>query len=100
MNSGPGCTPCIKSAPTKRAMTMLDGNPSERSGIKAPAVAELLADSGPATPSIAPLPNFSGWRERRFSIAYDANEDIAPLGPGRMPMKKRTMEPLTMGEKL
>jgi len=27
----------------------------------------LLADSGPATPSIAPLPNCSGWLETFFS---------------------------------
>ena len=33
----------------------------------APAVAELFAASGPATPSIAPWPNCSGWRESCFS---------------------------------
>ena len=34
----------------------------------APDVAALFADSGPATPWITPVPNFSGVFERRFSI--------------------------------
>ena len=41
----------------------------ESSGMKAPAVDALFADSGPATPAMAPLPNFSGLREIRFSMA-------------------------------
>ena len=40
-----------------------NGMPSTNSGMKADWQAALLADSGPATPSMAPWPNFSGWRE-------------------------------------
>ena len=46
-----------------------DGTPRASIGTKAPEVAELFADSGPATPSIAPCPNFSGCLETRRSIA-------------------------------
>ena len=44
----------------KSAMIALVGIPSESNGINEPAVAELFAASGPATPSITPVPNFSG----------------------------------------
>ena len=50
-------------------MTALAGMPSVRSGMKAPPAAALLADSGPATPSMAPLPNRSGYLDARFSTA-------------------------------
>jgi hypothetical protein len=33
-------------------MTAFEGNLRDKSGMKAPAVAELLADSGPAKPSL------------------------------------------------
>ena len=36
------------------------GSPSVRSGTRTPVTAELLVASGPATPSIAPVPNSSG----------------------------------------
>jgi hypothetical protein len=51
-------------------MTTLAGMPNVNRGMKAPPVAELLADSSPATPSIAPLPNLSGCFEMLFSMAY------------------------------
>ena len=35
----------------------------------APTAPELLADSGPATPSGAPFPNLSGVLDIRFSMA-------------------------------
>ena len=37
-------------------------------GASTPAAAALFAASGPATASMAPLPNSSGFLERRFSI--------------------------------
>ena len=52
--SGPGCRPWITSAPSRMAVAGENGMPSESSGTMAPAVAPLLAASGPATPSIAP----------------------------------------------
>ena len=52
ISSGPGWTPWITNAPSIRAVTPLMGIPSVSSGIIEPAVAALLAVSGPATPSI------------------------------------------------
>jgi hypothetical protein len=45
------------------------GRPSASMGTKAPVEAALLADSGPATPATAPLPNSSGCLESRRSTA-------------------------------
>ena len=69
MTFGPGVIPCRMKAPTISAMTGWAGMPSVRSGMKEVCAAALLALSGPATPSIAPLPN-SDLREpdRFFSI--------------------------------
>ena len=50
-------------------VTGLPGMPSERTGMMLPATAALLADSGPATPSMAPFPNRSGCADMRFSKA-------------------------------
>ena len=45
------------------------GSPSVSSGTSTPVTAELLVASGPATPSIAPLPNSSGCLLSFFSTA-------------------------------
>ena len=45
------------------------GRPSVRSGSSVPAAEALLAASGPATPSMAPLPNSSGCLDSFFSVA-------------------------------
>ena len=45
------------------------GSPSVSSGTSVPENEALFAASGPATPSIAPLPNSSGRLLRRFSVA-------------------------------
>ena len=45
------------------------GKPSASKGTSAPAAFALLAASGPATPSIAPLPNSSLFFESFFSVA-------------------------------
>lgn len=54
-------------APTINAITGFAGIPSVNSGIKLVCAPALLADYGPATPAIAPLPNSSGVLEMRFS---------------------------------
>ena len=64
---GPGTMPWMIIAPTISAITGLAGMPSVSSGMKQVCAPALLADSGPATPAIAPLPNSSGVFERRFS---------------------------------
>ena len=63
MTSGPGWMPWMIMAPTISAMTALDGIPSVSIGMNDVWAAALLADSGAATPSTAPLPNPRGaWR--------------------------------------
>ncbi len=64
---GPGVMPWMMNAPTMSAMTGCAGRPSVSSGMNEVWAAALLADSGPATPSIAPCPNVSGCLETRFS---------------------------------
>ncbi len=44
------------------------GRPSVSIGTSTPAAEALLAASGPATPSIAPLPNSSGFEDSFFSM--------------------------------
>ena len=67
MTFGPGVMPWMMKAPTISAITGCAGRPSVSSGMKEVWAAALLADSGPATPSIAPCPNVLGWLEMRFS---------------------------------
>ncbi len=69
ISRGPGCTLWTMKAPSRSATTTLGGMPSVRSGMKPLPAAALLAASGPATPAIAPLPNFSGVLETRLSSA-------------------------------
>ena len=66
---GPGATPWIISAAISTAVIGPVGRPSASIGTKAPVEAALFADSGPATPATAPLPNCSGCLERRRSTA-------------------------------
>ena len=67
MTFGPGVMPWMMKAPIISAITGCAGMPSVSIGMNEVCAPALLADSGPATPSIAPLPNSPGWRERRFS---------------------------------
>src|SRR5690606_33618017 len=61
------------------------GSPRVRSGTNTPAAAELFAASGPATPSMAPLPNSSLCLDRRFSMAYERNVGISAPPAGNAP---------------
>ncbi len=69
MIRGPGITPCTMKPANKSADTTVDGIPRVISGTNAPVAAALFAASGPATPSITPVPNFSGYLESFFSVA-------------------------------
>jgi hypothetical protein len=97
ISSGPGATPCTISTAIRIACTGPSGTPSASIGTKAPEAAALLADSGPATPSTAPLPNCSGWRESRFSTAYDTNDDRMCAEPGMIPIRKPITVPRPIG---
>ena len=63
ISSGPGLSPQSRKAASSTAVEAEPGMPSVSSGIIAPEEAALLAASGPTSPAIAPLPNFSGVRE-------------------------------------
>ena len=67
MTSGPGWMPWMIMAPTISAMTALDGIPRVSIGMNEVWAAALLAASGAATPSTAPLPNLLGSFEIFFS---------------------------------
>ena len=64
---GPGWMPWMVSAPIISAITALPGMPSVSIGMNEVCAPALLADSGPATPSIAPLPKREGSRAIFFS---------------------------------
>ena len=72
-------------APTIIAITAFSGMPSVSSGMNDVCAPALLADSGPATPWIAPLPNCDGSLAIFFSIVYDANDDSIAPPPGSTP---------------
>ena len=55
-------------APTISAITAFGGMPSVRSGMNDVCAPALFALSGPATPSIAPLPN----RDGSFAIFFSS----------------------------
>src|SRR5262245_22714095 len=71
--------------------------PSESTGMMLPATAALLADSGPATPSMAPLPKPSGYADIRFSRAYDMNDAVTGPPPGTRPNRNPNPLPRRMG---
>ena len=64
---GPGVMPWMISAPIISAITGLDGMPRVSIGMNEVCAPALLAASGAATPSIAPLPNWARLGESRFS---------------------------------
>ena len=69
IRSGPGVTPWTIMAARSSAAMGTPGTPSASMGTKAPEVAALFADSGPATPATAPRPNSSGCFEILRSTA-------------------------------
>ena len=73
------------------------GRPSASSGTSVPAAAALLAASGPATPSIAPRPNSSRSRARRFSSAYERNVGISAPPAGSVPSGNPIAAPRSHG---
>src|SRR5450631_1077239 len=72
-------------APTINAMTAFSGMPNVSSGMNEVCAPALLADSGPATPWIAPFPKRLGSFATFFSNAYDANEASIAPPPGSKP---------------
>ena len=73
------------------------GKPSDRSGIMPPPAAALLAASGPATPSMAPVPSSARCLLTFFSTPYETNEAMVAAGPGIRPTRKPSTVPRTIG---
>jgi hypothetical protein len=67
ITSGPGVMPWMMNAPIMSAITGWAGRPRVSRGMNEVWAAALFADSGPATPSIAPCPNSCGRLDTRFS---------------------------------
>ena len=67
------------------------------SGMNDVCAAALLADSGAATPSMAPLPNFSGFLEIRFSREYDVKLASTWPPPGSTPSSEPIVVPRRTG---
>ena len=55
-------------AASRTAAVAVTGMPRVSSGTSPPAAEALFVASGPATPSMAPLPNSSGCLDSRFSV--------------------------------
>src|SRR6476469_7494288 len=94
---GPGWIPYETNAVSITAAVALVGNPSDSIGTKVPAAEALLAASGPATPSMAPLPNSSGCLESRFSVTYDRNVGSSAPPAGSAPNGKPNAVPRSHG---
>jgi len=94
---GPGSTLCILRPASMIALGAANGMPRVSSGIIEPITALLLADSGPTTPSTAPLPNSPGFFDIFFSSAYETKVEITVHGPGSRPTKKPSTEPRSIG---
>src|ERR671938_1672099 len=67
------------------AMVALAGMPSVSVGMNLHCASALFADSGPATPSIAPRPKRDGSFATFFSIMYEENDAIDGPVPGSTP---------------
>ena len=86
-SSGPGCRPSMSRAPSMMAVVPLPGIPRHSRWIRDPPAAALLADSGPATPSIAPLPSSSLCLLTFFSRPYETKLATAAPAPAMPPTK-------------
>src|SRR3954467_15389309 len=88
--------PWIVSAPSIRAIVALAGMPRVSVGMNLHCASALFADSGPATPSIAPLPKRDGSLAIFFSTMYDENDAIEGPVPGNTPKNAPSAVPRTI----
>ena len=96
MISGPGAIPCTIMAPIISAISAFGGIPKLNIGMKLACAAALFADSGAATPSIAPLPKRSGVLETFFSRLYAEKAAMVGPPPGKIPNTVPMAVPRTM----
>ena len=88
----------------KLGIRMIDVRHEQAAAMMANAYARLTgkagvcsAASGPATPSIAPLPNSSGCLVSRLSVEYDKNVGISAPPAGSAPIGKPNRVPRSHG---
>src|SRR5438067_389500 len=77
----------------------LVGMPRANNGMKPAIAVALLAASGDATPSIAPFPNFSLFRETHFSRSYAMYAVSAGSIPGSRPRKNPVIVPRRLAQR-
>src|SRR3954447_9188536 len=94
---GPGWIPYDTNAVSITAAVALVGSPSDSIGTNVPAAEALLAASGPATPSIAPLPNSPLCFDSLFSVIYDKNVGSSAPPAGSAPNGKPKAVPRSHG---
>ena len=75
---------------------MSPGTPSASKGMSVAPQVPLFPASDAATPSISPLPKFSGFFEVRWASLYDRKADGAPPMPGMAP----STTPITLPRKM
>ena len=97
MTLGPGVMPWMMNAPTSSAITGCAGRPRVSSGMNDVCAAALLADSGAATPSMAPCRTPRGVLEMRFSTEYDVNAASTWPPPGSTPSSEPMVVPRSTG---
>ena len=76
----------ITSPPRSIAVTVSPGMPSTSRGIMAPPMEALLDASEATTPSMIPVPNFSGSLLLCRATLYAMMLEVPPPIPGRMPI--------------
>src|SRR5581483_2968068 len=81
----PRARPCIMRPPISTAMAELPGMPNASVGSRFPPSFASFADSTAMTPSIAPLPNFSGVFDICTAVPYAMKLATTPPTPGTMP---------------
>src|SRR6266542_3486472 len=94
---GPGCRLKIWNAASITAAVAEVGMPKVSSGTSTPENDALFAASGPATPSIAPLPNSSLFLARCFSYVYDRKVGSSAPPAGSAPNGKPKAVPRSHG---
>jgi len=75
-----------------------NGMPRLKTGTICAYIAALFADSGAATPSSIPSPNFSGVLLNFFAILYEPNVANMEPGPGISPTRNPNKPPRPMVE--
>src|SRR6059058_4028046 len=86
ISMGPGCTPWMIMAAISTAEGAEPGMPSAREGMMWPGIDDMSPVSAAISPSIEPLPNFSGSLLTALAAAYDIHAPASSPTPGNRPV--------------